>query len=785
MSSVRVPGSLRRPVTSKPAPATAGRLEVSKTSLFTAACLAAASPASIVLAQTAPGQQALPPLSVEAKQAKKKAVPAPTTTSGGAATAAPQPTPEEKSANPYADPAAPYKVDQSASTKLTEPLLDTPKTVTTIPKEVIEDKAATSIRELARQTPGVTLGFGEGGNAFGDRIFIRGFDARNDIYVDGIRDPGNTARETFAVEQIEVYKGPSGVIAGRGTAGGALNIVTKQPNEDHNFFQVSSMFGTDATRRVTVDVNQILTPALTVRGNVLFHEADVAGRDFAHDERWGGFFAATIKPSDAFKVTLDYYRLRSDGIPDFGVPANPVTLVPWTENGLPRNTWYGNAMRDFVKNDADILTATVEAKLAEGVELRSKTRTGENITDYIATGPGQNLTNYGLGVVSLGNPQRYQATDFVVNQTDLTFKFNTAAWKHTLVAGVEVSREETGRYGYTNLNLGVSPTTQPVLSPDPYRGLVNPAWNNTGPKTLTFDATVDTKAAYILDTIKLSEQWFVNGGVRVDNFQKSQVGPTITSTSNASREDTLFNWHAGIVYKPIPIASIYAAYATSANPQGGELDANNPTYGGLNADTAKLAPEENRSVELGTKWELFNRHLLASAAIFQTEKDNARETTPALASTAAYRIRGLELAAQGNITERWSVYGGLVVMETEVTKSAVAENVGKQLANVPTMQFNMLTKYRLTDRLTIGGQAIYANEILGGTVVPNPAGFHTVPFWRFDAMAEYQFTKNVSTQLNVVNLTDETYYDAIYQNANPFVFVAPGRAGYLTINVKY
>jgi catecholate siderophore receptor len=124
-------------------------------------------------------------------------------------------------------------------------------------------------------------------------------------------------------------------------------------------------------------------------------------------------------------------------------------------------------------------------------------------------------------------------------------------------------------------------------------------------------------------------------------------------------------------------------------------------------------------------------------------------------------------------------------METEVTKSAVAENVGKQLANVPTMQFNMLTKYRLTDRLTIGGQAIYANEILGGTVVPNPAGFHTVPFWRFDAMAEYQFTKNVSTQLNVVNLTDETYYDAIYQNANPFVFVAPGRAGYLTINVKY
>jgi catecholate siderophore receptor len=124
-------------------------------------------------------------------------------------------------------------------------------------------------------------------------------------------------------------------------------------------------------------------------------------------------------------------------------------------------------------------------------------------------------------------------------------------------------------------------------------------------------------------------------------------------------------------------------------------------------------------------------------------------------------------------------------METEITKSAVAANVGKQLANVPTTQFSLLTKYKLTDKLTVGGQAIYANEVLGGTVAPNPAGFHTVPYWRFDALAEYQFTKNISAQLNVVNLTDETYYDTIYQNANPFVFVAPGRATYLTVSVKY
>ena len=141
------------------------------------------------------------------------------------------------------------------------------------------------------------------------------------------------------------------MIGGRGTPGGALNIITKRPNEYENFYNFSTMFGTDSTFRTTVDLNQVLTPWLAVRGNVLYHQNEVAGRDFAEDERWGGFFAATIKPSSDFKVTLDYYRLRTDGTPDFGVPANPVTKLPWTESGLPRDTWFGNAMRDFVKND--------------------------------------------------------------------------------------------------------------------------------------------------------------------------------------------------------------------------------------------------------------------------------------------------------------------------------------------------------------------------------------------------------------------------------------------------
>ena len=122
--------------------------------------------------------------------------------------------------DPYADPAAPYKADRvQASGKFPEPLLNTPKTITVLTREVLQDKNITSLREIGRSTAGVTLGSGEGGNAFGDRFFIRGFDARNDVFIDGIRDPAVSIRENFFIEQIEILRGPASSYAGRGTAG--------------------------------------------------------------------------------------------------------------------------------------------------------------------------------------------------------------------------------------------------------------------------------------------------------------------------------------------------------------------------------------------------------------------------------------------------------------------------------------------------------------------------------------------------------------------------------------
>src|SRR3981081_2732267 len=223
--------------------------------------------------------------------------------------------------NPYADAAAPYKVDHlQASGKFPEPLLNTPKTVTVLSKELLEDKNATTLKQAILSTAGVTLGTGEGGNAFGDRFFIRGFDARNDVFLDGVRDAGVSVRENFFAEQVEILRGPGSSFAGRGTTGGAINIVTKQATSEKSFYNMDTTFATDHTKRVVLDVNQVISPTLAIRAGGLFQDAHVAGRNYTTDNRDGGFVATTWTPLDTVKLSATYIHTNLHGMPDFGVP---------------------------------------------------------------------------------------------------------------------------------------------------------------------------------------------------------------------------------------------------------------------------------------------------------------------------------------------------------------------------------------------------------------------------------------------------------------------------------
>ncbi|OPY96393.1 TonB-dependent receptor [Bradyrhizobium sacchari] len=739
-------------------------------------------------------------------------------------------------ANPYADPAAPYKVDHvQAGGKFPEKLVDTPKSITVLSKEVLEDKNATTLKQAILSTAGVTLGSGEGGNAFGDRFFIRGFDARNDIFIDGVRDAGVSVRENFFTEQVEILRGPGSTFSGRGVAGGAINIVTKQATTAKSFYNMDTTFGTDQTKRVTLDVNQVIDPTLAVRAGGLFQDANVAGRDYVTDNRNGAFVATSWKPTDTVKVTGNYIHTELTGRPDFGVPYyRPSTTStaggPFPDFGVNRNNWYGFVNRDFFRTGQDIGTINAEVQITPDLMVSNKFRASRSTQNYIGTLPESPSLKDPLSASTLtSNPQsRFQITDVLANQTEATYKFQDGAgFRHTALAGIEVDRERSSidRYlGLTSEATGIpsspsgSPNNTSVFFPqNTYLPFGIPSLSGLPTKI-----SIDTVSGYVMDSANYRDLVILNGGFRYDDYSIKSTGYAANGAfGQQSAEFLIPNFNLGLTLKPAPNGSVYVAYATSANPVGAEFDGTSTAYGGLNptlpgGNTQIFGPEKNKAIELGTKWELFDRHLLLTAALFQTTKENARESQNVGSATAAaplgcvyptgttgniscitagaaYRIRGIDLGVGGKITDKWSVFGGLVLMESEVTKSLAPSanttlyptNVGRPLANIAHQSFSLLTKYQLTDVWELGGQAVYRSKIYGGTLLAANQGTSLPSYWRFDVFAEAKINKNWQVKLFVNNIFDKRYYDALYQSAAPFVLEAPGRAAYVVLSARY
>ncbi|HJT96110.1 MAG TPA: TonB-dependent receptor [Mycobacterium sp.] len=528
-----------------------------------------------------------------------------------------------------------------------------------------------------------------------------------------------------------------------------------------------------------------------MRTGGMFQDANVAGRNYVTDDRWGGFVSTKWTPTNDIKITTNYVHTDLSGLPDFGVPWYRQGNTPVTEAGIPRQNWYGFANRDFQTARQDFGTLIGEYKVTDSITLTSRTRAEHSLLAYIGTlpnSPNTTSANPAAWTFTASPQSRNQWVDILANQEEATFKFDTGSVKHNAAVGLEVSNERVGIDRYTGLaseafgagfNGNGALAGQSIYYPTytllPFNNVPSLIGNPTR-------YNVDSKALYVMDTANWRDTIILNGGVRYDGYDLRSSN----NTASASVNSDFVNYNVGAVFKPMPIGSLYAAYATSTNPFGSELDGTATDYGGVPPSAAViLGPERNKAAEVGTKWELFDRHLLVTGALFHTEKDNARETVAGvLTSGAGYQVEGIDLEVSGKITDRWSVFGGLVLMRSKVTQSGIASNIGLQMANIAHESFSMLSKYRFDNGWELGGQAVYRSKIYGGTFGAN-TGTELPSYWRFDAFVEKKIDKNWTMKLYAQNLTNKLYYDTLYRSATPFVAVAPGRAFYLVTSAKF
>lgn len=659
------------------------------------------------------------------------------------------------------------KTDVASSPKYTQPLLDTPQTIQVIPQAVIRDRAAATLRDVLRNSPGITFQAGEGGGGLpGDQNFsMRGTSARNSLFIDGVRDVGAYSRDSFNLQQVEVIKGPTGTMAGRSATSGAINQVSKTPQlRDSQDYSLG--YGSDDYKRVSSDINLGLGDSMAFRVNAMYHDAEVSNRDVVENKRWGVAPSFALGLGTATRFTASALYVDEDNVPDYGLPwgqTSQSTAADPAHNGtfrtgayaatpaVDQSIFFGLKNYDY----EDIRTQSGTLQLEHDL---NETLTVHNVLRYLDSERSSAITAPRPPNRQL--QRRDMETENITNLTDVSIEFATGGIEHTLVTGLELTRETTN--SRNSAQTANQPPIPDFFNPDPNLAPLGPMPANTGNPSET---EVKNIALYVVDTLQLDEQWAITAGVRRDHadtdFQQRNF-TTGAIMDDVSRSDTETTYQGAVSFKPVESGTIYVAYGTGFDPT---VDAGTTGPGLSSAPTqannVNLPPEESSNLEVGTKWELLDRRLALNAAVFRTEKTHLRTrnaNTDPFILDGEQRIEGLEVSASGMLADAWSVFAGASFLDTEYRLSRNALDQGQELPLVPELSANAWTTYVLPFGLTVGLGLQYVDDI----VRPRSAtlGELTVDgYVLVDAMASYDVNKSVSLRLNALNLADKEYVD--------------------------
>ena len=668
------------------------------------------------------------------------------------------------------------------SDKIPEGAAHAPQSITVISHETLEQQATSRLQDALKNVPGITLNAGEG-SARGDSVNLRGFPAYNDFFLDGIRDAAIYSRDSFNTETIEVFKGPSAILFGRGSTGGAINQVSKAPTLAP-IYAATVVGGTNSEIRATADIDQPLSDNAAIRINAMGENSGVAERDLVHNRRWGVAPSLSVGIGGPDTLTVEYLHQEQNDTPDVGIPFINGLPAP-----VPRSADYGLSTDRF-QATVNVATAHYQHKFSDAVKISDTLRYGDyrdfdrfNAPNFGYSGsPGAPGLDTPLDQVLVGrdSPSSSDHRTNLTNQTDLTANFTTGPISHTLVAGTEFSREQDNTVRYVNPfgKPGETPATS-LLDPDPHEASpVEPG------KTLGITTAYET-GAYLIDTVHIGQMFDVSGGVRYDRFS-AHYRPTalISGVSPASlipldHVDNVWSPRASVVFKPNEHMRLYASYGTSFDPSAEALS--------LNAKTANLGPVKATSYEVGAKVDLLGGRLVSTVAIFRTQIDNAQVTDPdhptQLVLAGNQRVDGVELGLTGHLTRKWEITAGYTYLDGKTVASTTTATVGKQLANVAHNAFNLWTEYEFSDQFELGVGGNYLGrryaDFAQQAIMPS--------YVLVDTMAAWNPTKRLTLRVNVNNLFNKLAWQNSYYStaAENHVIPVPGRTALFTAAIRY
>ncbi len=629
----------------------------------------------------------------------------------------------------------------TSATKTPRLLRDTPQSVSVVTSDLIEDQAMHSMADVVHYVPGVAMGQGEGHR---DAPTLRGNSSTADFYVDGVRDDVQYYRDLYNAERIEVLKGPNAMIFGRGGGGGVINRVTEWADWT-SAREVSVQVGGYDQYRIGADLAAPLADALAARLNLVYEDAG-SYRDYAVLERYGANPTGALRLSENTELRVGYEYFYDERTVDRGVPS---------QNGRPyagsRSAFFGNPRASVSETRVHMGVADIKHAFTPSLRLRNHT----SLADYekFYQNVHANSSVSATGDVSL---QAYNSGSDrwnMFNQTDLIWETKTGPIGHTILAGVELGRQETDNTRTPNNNsAGVVTIAAPTTFTAPV--FLSPLQSDN-------HVDVDLAAIYVQDEIALTDKVQVIAGLRFDRFDLS-FDDRRAANADFSRVDEFVSPRVGLVYKPATPVTLYASYSVSYLPQSGDQ------FGSLDATSSALDPEEFENFEIGAKWDL-PRNLSLSAAIYRLDRTNTRALDPLTnltVLTGAQRSEGVELGVSGNLAKNWQVIGGYAYQNVEITRTTSAAPAGRVVPLTPEHVFSLWNNVRVSPRWGAGLGVIHQSESFAS--ISNAV---TLPeFTRVDAALFVAISESVDAQLNIENLFDETYWGTAHNDNN----ITPG-----------